>query len=544
MEREIKMIKVKINGEVQELNLKSDKAIKAVSISAAKILAKTLEREGIATEIISTENYNDGFYVEFNSKEKVSQQQLQQLENKAKKVASKTDNSDEFPVAPSAIKFIKLRGLGGIVDGGTRIFGFASTNKEQFEEIVADFKDRDERDHRRIGEEMELFFFDQDVSRGFPFWLPNGKILKDIIAEWVKKQELKYGSKRVQTPIIGSSNLYKTSGHYDHYKEGMFPEMEFDQERGETQFIRPMACPHHVTIYKHKPRSYRDLPIRIAEDVLQYRYEKSGALIGLERVRGMELTDSHVFLRDDQLEQEINTGFEIIMTTLKKFNIEIDYIELACHDPMDTDKYHPDKEMWTSTEEALEKFLIDNNVKYKKMIGEAAFYGPKIDVQIKTSLGHNITVSTIQLDNHLPNVFGLEYIDKNSEKKVPIMIHRGHIGTYERFISVLLEQTKGNLPMWLAPRQAIVIPVSNKHHGDYSKEIFSSLIDAGVRVEMDNSDDRLGQKIRKYQTQKVKTQIIIGDEERDNKTVTFRYYGSDDSQTIKLEELIKIYKEA
>lgn len=538
------MIKVKINGEIQELDIKTKEAIKAVSVSAAKILANTLIKEGVATEILSTKAYDDGFYVEFKSETQVSNKQLLVLENKTRKLATKTSNSNEYPVSPTLIKFIKLRGLGGIEGEGIRIFGFASSNKQQFDEKVSDFKDRDERDHRKIGDEMELFFFDQEVSRGFPFWLPSGKILKDTISEWIKKQELKYGSVRVQTPIIGSSNLYKTSGHYDHYKNGMFPEMDFHQETGETQFVRPMSCPHHVTIFKHRPRSYKELPLRLAEDVLQYRYEKSGSLLGLERVRGMELTDSHVFLRPDQLEQEINTGFEIIMTTLEKFNIEIDYIELACHDPEDKEKYHSDKKMWKATEEALEKFLIDNNVKYKKMIGEAAFYGPKIDVQIKTALGHNITVSTIQLDNHLPNVFKLEYIDNNGEKQVPIMIHRGHIGTYERFISVLLEQTKGDLPMWLAPRQSVVIPISAQHHGEYARKIFHTLIDAGVRVEMDDSENRLGQKIRVYQTQKVKTQIIIGDEERDNETVTFRYYGSEESQTMTLEELINIYKEA
>ncbi len=510
---------------------------------AAKAVSNFIIANGHGTEIIETIIDEDGFAIDFLTEKNVSENSLPLFTGKIKKELGKDIEVDsELP--SSMIKELILRGVSGLTlkDGsnGNRIFGFATLTKEEFDKQLVIIEDREQRDHRRVGKALELFYIDEGIGKGLPMWLPNGVILKKVIKDYIWEQEEKYGSMQVETPVIGSSDLYKTSGHYDHYKDGMFPEMV--NQEGEEFFLRPMACPHHVLLYRSQPRSYRDLPFRIAENVMMYRYEKSGALIGLERVRAMELTDSHIFLKPEDLEVELEKGFDLIQETLAKFEIEIDYIELALHDPADSDKYHGDKDLWSKSETMLRDFLDRRGVKYIPLEGEAAFYGPKIDVQIKTALGHKLTVSTIQLDFLLPERFNLSYIDSNNEKQVPIMIHRGLIGTFERFIATLLEQTKGDLPMWLAPQQAVVIPVNNEAHLAYCEELLAKLKAEGVRVKLDNSDERLSNKIRIHQQSKVKTQIIIGDDEVNNKTVSYRFYGSEDTTTVSIDEIIKVYK--
>ncbi|BDV02229.1 MAG: hypothetical protein HPAVJP_1180 [Candidatus Hepatoplasma vulgare] len=395
------------------------------------------------------------------------------------------------------------------------------------------------KDHRQLGIEMDLFFIDPFVGKGFPIWLPNGLILKNKIRDFIIEQEKKYNFELVETPVIGSVELYKKSGHYDHYKENIFPIMKLDE--GEEFVLRPMACPHHIMIYKHKLRSYKNLPIRLAEQVYQFRYESSGGLLGLERVRAMNLTDSHIFLRDDQIEQEIENAFNIVKSTLEKFNINIDYIELALHDPKDKEKYHQDDEKWRLAEQSLKNFLENKNIKYISKIGEAAFYGPKIDIQIKTKLNHIITLSTIQLDFVLPEKFDIFYVDKNLNKKRPIMIHRGLIGTYERFISVLLEQTQGDFPLWLAPIQVAVVPVS-KYQSNYANEIYNSLIDNNIRAILDDTEERLSNKIRILNERKVKIQLIVGEnEERDGK-VSCRLLGKKANKIVVLKDILNLFK--
>lgn len=510
---------------------------------SSEVISKYIIENNLATKIIKIELNEDGFTIDFKVDKNISKNSLPLLEGKIKKQMSKgIEVNSELPT--SMIKEMKLRGVSGLTlkDGSqaNRIFGFSTLSKEEFEKKLLEIEDREDRDHRKVAKALDLFYIDEMVGKGLPIWLENGVFLKREIQKYIWNQEEKYGSSQVETPVLGSIELYKNSGHYYHYQENMFPEMIIDEK--ETFILRPMACPHHVLIYKRKPRSYRDLPIRISENVKQYRYEHSGSLIGIERVRAMELTDSHIFLREDQLEKELIKGFELIQETLTKFNIEIDYIELALHDPKNKEKYHGKKELWEKSENILKNFLDINNIKYVSMIGEAAFYGPKIDIQIKTSLGHNITISTIQVDFLLPEKFNLLYINSEKEKIRPIMLHRGLIGTYERFISVLLEQTKGDLPMWLAPQQAVIIPVNNNIHMKYCDEIFTKLKDSKVRVKLDDSDDRMSNKIRIYQQAKVKTQIIIGDEEVKNRTVSLRYCGEETTTTIPLEELINIYK--
>lgn len=510
---------------------------------AAKALKNFIINNSHGSEIIKTEINEDGFAIDFLTEKNVSENSLPLFTGKIKKELGKDIEVDsELP--SSMIKELILRGVSGLTlkDGqnGNRIFGFATLTKEEFNKKLIIIEDREQRDHRKVGKALELFYIDEGIGKGLPMWLPNGVILKKVIKDYIWAQEEKYGSMQVETPVIGSSDIYKTSGHYYHYKDGMFPEMV--NQEGEEFFLRPMSCPHHALLYRSQPRSYKDLPFRVAENVKMYRYEKSGALIGLERVRAMELTDSHIFLTSDQLEEELEKGFSLIQETLNKFEIEIDYIELALHDSVDTEKYHGDKELWTKSETLLKDFLEKKGVKYIALEGEAAFYGPKIDVQIKTALGHKLTVSTIQLDFLLPERFNLSYIDKNNEKQIPIMIHRGLIGTFERFIATLLEQTKGDLPMWLAPQQAVVIPVNNEAHFEYCRELVSKLKEAGVRVKLDSTEERLSKKIRIHQQSKVKTQIIIGDEEVNNKTVSYRFYGSEDTTTLSIDEIVNIYK--
>ncbi len=508
-------------------------------------LFEVLEEQKIALKQIDFEIENEVFELDFLSEKSISTKQLPLIEGKLLKKI-KTSSKEELKKygLEKNISFVKLRGVSGIEIKeetkliGNKIFGIYASSKEEFEKVLFEIEERESRDHRKIAKELELFFIDEVVGKGLPIWLPNGLILKNKIKEFILEQEDKYNYLQVETPVLGLIDLYKISGHYYHYKENMFPEMKIDDK--ETFMLRPMACPHHVIIFKHKKRSYKELPIRIAEQVKQYRFEHSGSLLGLERVRAMELTDAHIFITEDQLYNEIDNVYKMIEETLNKFNIEIDYIELALHDKNDKDKYHGDNEMWLKSEKILEKFLVDKGVKFIKKEGEAAFYGPKIDIQIRTALNHIITMSTIQLDFFLPSKFEISYVNDKAEKVMPIMIHRGHIGTYERFISILLEQTKGNLPMWLAPKQAVIIPVSDNNK-EYSQKIFKILKDKGIRVSYDDSNERISNKIRIHQTSKTKVQLIIGDKEQEQNIVSYRYYGEEDSKTISLDLVEKIF---
>ena len=419
-----------------------------------------------------------------------------------------------------------------------RVYGTAWFSKEQLNNYLKLLEEKKERDHRLIGKNLKIFTFNEKIGKGLPIWLPNGKIIKDQIRNFIIEKEKKYGFEHIETPILGSKDLYLTSGHFKHYKENMFPMLKVDNE---NLFLRPMSCPHHVLVYDSEIRSYRDLPIRYSEEVFQFRNEASGALLGLERVRSMQLTDSHIFLREDQIESEIEKIYQLINEVLLKFKIDISYVELALHDKSDKKKYHNDFLMWKKAEEILEKACQKSNIKYIKKIGEAAFYGPKIDVQVKTALEHTITLATIQLDFLLAEKFNITYINKNGEKVHPIIIHRGLIGTYERFISILLEQTKGNLPLWLAPLQVIILPIS-KEHLSYANKIANSLEKSNIRVKLDKSKERISYKIREYQSKKIPFQIIIGDEEKNKKTITFRRYGESKSFSMPLTKFKKEFK--
>ena len=447
----------------------------------------------------------------------------------------------------SQVKHFKLLSLAGAYWKGdsknkqlTRIYGTSWESADELKQYLDLLQDRKERDHRKIGKDMNIFTFNQLAGQGFPIWLEDGAIVKNNIKDYIRTMETKYGFNEIQTPDLGSEELYRTSGHLAHYSSDMFKPVEADNER---LILRPMTCPHHLLVYKNARRSYRDLPIRYSEHAKLYRYEKSGALIGLERVRSMELTDSHIFARVDQIEAEFKNAYALITEVLNKFGVQIDYISLSLRDPEDKEKYFDDDNMWNAAEDQLRKVLGEMKVEYKEVIGEAAFYGPKLDIQVKTVLGHEITMSTIQLDFLLPERFDISYIDENEQKVRPVLIHRGLIGTYERFISILLEQTKGNLPFWIAPRQATIIPVNNEFHLEYAKQVKERLVKEGIKVHFDDRNERLGKKIREAQTSKTKFQIVIGDEEVKTGTINIRAYGEQKQDIITIEEFLATIKQ-
>ena len=386
---------------------------------------------------------------------------------------------------------------------------------------------------------MRIFELSNDAGQGLALWLPNGYTVRKILEDYVYKLEKKAGYLHVSTPVLGTKKLYEISGHWDHYRDNMFPVMERD---GETFVLRPMSCPHHMIVYKSDLRSYRDLPIRYAEIVTQHRYEASGALSGLERVRAMTLTDAHLFVRKDQIKKEVLDAYNLILQAIDDLGLEIEYIELALRDKQ-KGKFHDNDQLWDMAEKMMKEVLDEEGIEYTSMTGEAAFYGPKIDIQVRTAMGHVITMSTVQLDFLLPERFDLTYIGQDGEKHRPVVIHRGLISTWERLMSILLEQYKGAFPTWLAPTQIRVIPVSLDNHDVYAKRINDLFIDYNLRSELDMREEKLGYKIRAAQTEKIPYQIVVGDDEVENETVTYRKYGEKEQVTVPIKSFIDMIQE-
>ncbi|WP_338954860.1 threonine--tRNA ligase [Spiroplasma endosymbiont of Polydrusus cervinus] len=449
-----------------------------------------------------------------------------------------------YPVAPlKQIKVLKLWSLAGAYWQDNvknkmlqRLTGSSYFSQELFEQVLLAYEERKDRDHRKIGKDLEIFTFDKLVGPGLPIWLPNGMALKKVLQEYIRDKEWEYDFIEVDTPVIGTSEMYKISGHWDHYQENMFTPMAQDNE---ISVLRPMACPHHIAVYNYKQRSYRELPLRIAEHAILHRYETSGSLTGLERVRMMQLTDSHIFLRHDQLKEEFKRCFKLINEVLTDLKITVDYYSLSLRDSANKEKYYyDDNEMWNHAEQMLQEALDDLKIKYVPMIGEAAFYGPKLDIQIKTVLNHEITVSTLQFDFLLPKKFNLSYIEVTGVKARPVMLHRGLIGTYERFIAILLEQTKGVLPFWLAPKQIVLMPVNNERHLAYVNKLQQQFKKLKLRTMIDDRDERLSYKIREAQVAKIPYQIVIGDQENDKKMITYRVYGQEEQITTSFDQFI------
>jgi threonyl-tRNA synthetase len=416
-----------------------------------------------------------------------------------------------------------------------RIYGTAFFKKEDLAEHLRLLEEAKERDHRKIGKELNLFTTNQLVGQGLPLWLPKGATIRRTIERYIVDKEVRLGYSHVYTPIMGSVDLYKTSGHWAHYQEDMFPVMEMDNEQ---LVLRPMNCPHHMMVYKNAPHSYRELPIRIAELGNQHRYEMSGALSGLQRVRGMTLNDAHIFVRPDQIQEEFKRVVRLVLDVYKDFNIDDYSFRLSYRDPADKEKYFDDDAMWNKAQSMLKGAMDELGLDYFEAEGEAAFYGPKLDVQVKTALGKEETLSTVQLDFLLPERFDLSYIGEDGKQHRPVVIHRGVVSTMERFVAYLIEEYKGAFPAWLAPVQVQVIPVSPDVHADYAREVLELLQSKGLRAELDIRDEKIGYKIREAQMQKIPYMLVVGDKEVEEKAVNVRKYGEQNSETVQLSEFV------
>ena len=421
-----------------------------------------------------------------------------------------------------------------------RIYGVCFETEEDLENYLHELEEAKERDHRKIGKEQELFMTHELVGSGMPLWLPNGALIRHELENYIYEKEEKMGYNHVYTPCVGTVDLYKTSGHWDHYKENMFPMMKVDEE----EFVlRPMNCPHHMLVYKNKMHSYRDLPIRIGEFATDFRYEASGAVKGLERVRCMCQNDAHLFVRPDQIGDEFKKVVSLILDVYKDFGIKDYKFRLSLRDKNDKEKYFDDDEMWDAAESKLREVLNEMGVEYFEAEGEAAFYGPKLDVEVKPAVGPEVTLSTCQLDFLLPRRFELNYIDSNGEKQTPVVIHRAIFGTFDRFTAFLIEETKGAFPTWLAPTQVEVIPVSSEFQGDYASVVTEKLKEEGIRAELDDRNEKLGYRLREAQTKKVPYTLILGDNEKQDNTISYRLHGQKDTTTVSQSEFVKLIKE-
>ncbi|WP_373104898.1 threonine--tRNA ligase [Gemella morbillorum] len=549
--------------------------------SSAHLLAQALRRLygkdihfGVGPAI------DGGFYYDFDSEYKISEEDFKNIEKEMKKIisenvaiegreVSRTEALEIFAADPykvelindlpedevitvytqgdfvdlcrgghvastSKIKEFKLLSVAGAYWRGNsdnkmlqRIYGTAYFTKEHLEQHLVRLEEARERDHRKLGKELGIFTTSQKVGAGLPLWLPNGATIRRTIERYIVDKEVELGYDHVYTPVLGSKDLYITSGHWEHYQEDMFPPMEMDHE---TMVLRPMNCPHHMMVYKNERHSYRELPIRIAELGMMHRYESSGAVSGLQRVRGMTLNDAHIFVRPDQLKDEFKLTVGLIEEAYKDLGITNFSYRLSYRDPENTEKYFDDDVMWNNAQQMLKETADELGLDYVEAEGEAAFYGPKLDVQVETAIGKQETLSTIQLDFLLPERFELEYIGEDGKAHRPVVIHRGIVSTMERMVAFLLEEYKGDLPTWLAPNQVRIIPVNNDYHYDYSKEIMQELKKAGVKVAIDDRDEKLGYKIREAANKKIPYTLVIGDKEVENKGVNVRTFGSHDQK--------------
>ena len=414
-----------------------------------------------------------------------------------------------------------------------RVYGVCFDTPEALEKHLAELEDAKARDHRKLGKDLGIFMFSDLVGKGLPMWLPNGFIVRRSLVDYIMDKEISLGYQHVMTPSLGNVELYKTSGHWDHYKDDMFPKMELDDE---AYVLRPMNCPHHMMMFKNRLHSYRDLPIRIAEIANDFRYEASGAVCGIERTRAFTQNDSHIFCRPDQIESEVKGVIDLILDVYKDFGFKDFKFRLSLRDTKNVDKYFGNDELWEKSENALRTILKNTGHEYYEAEGEAAFYGPKIDVQVRSAIGHDETLSTVQLDYQLPERFELEYINEDNEKVRPVVIHRAILGSLDRFIAFLLEETKGYLPLWLAPHQVNIIPVNNNYHLEYAKEVENLLKNKGIRVNLDDREEKVGYKMREAIMSKYPYILVLGDNEVTNKTITYRTSQSEEKVTITLDE--------
>ncbi|WP_068674608.1 threonine--tRNA ligase [Oceanobacillus sp. Castelsardo] len=575
-------------GKIEILTYKNAESIDIMRHSTAHLMAQAIKRLYKNVQFGVGPVIEEGFYYDLDMEHKITPEDLPKIEKEMKRIVDENleikrievsreeakerfrEISDELKLelidaipegeqvtiyeqgeyfdlcrgihvpSTSKIKAFKLLSISGAYWRGDsnnkqlqRIYGTAFEKQNQLEEYLHILEERKERDHRKLGKELGIFTVSQKVGQGLPLWLPKGATIRRNIERYIVDLEERLGYDHVYTPVLGSKELYETSGHWDHYQEDMFPPMEMDNE---TLVLRPMNCPHHMMVFKNQLWSYRQLPVRIAELGTMHRYEMSGALAGLQRVRAMTLNDAHIFARPDQLKEEFVRVIELIQHVYKDFGIEDYYFRLSYRDPEDKEKYIDNDEMWEKTQSTLKQTMEDLKLDYVEAEGEAAFYGPKLDVQVKTALGKDETLSTVQLDVLLPERFDLTYIGEDGKEHRPVVIHRGVVSTMERFVAFLIEEYKGAFPTWLAPVQVKVIPVSPQVHLEYAKEVADKLRRQGIRIEVDERDEKIGYKIREAQTQKIPFMLVLGDKEIENNAVNVRRYGEQKSETLSFED--------
>ena len=424
-----------------------------------------------------------------------------------------------------------------------RIYGVCLPTQEELDRHLADLEDAKERDHRKLGKDLSMFMFSDIVGAGLPMYLPNGFTVRRLLSDYIMDKEIEMGYIHVMTPSVASTKLYKISGHWDHYKDDMFPVMQDRRDPDNAYVLRPMNCPEHMIMFKSKLHSYRDLPVRIAEIANDFRFEASGALTGIERARAFTQNDSHIFCTPEMIKDEIKGVTKLILDVYKDFGFENYSFRLSLRDLENKEKYFGHDELWEKSEKQLREVLKEMNVPYYEALGEAAFYGPKIDVQVKSAIGHDVTLSTIQLDYQLPERFELEYISNDGSRQRPVVIHRAILGSLDRFIAFLLEETKGILPLWLSPKQAVIIPVSPEAHGAYARKVYADLKAMGIRCSVDDRNEKLGYRIREAQTGKTPIQIVVGDGEVESNGVTVRRYGSKEQTKMSAEDFYKVLRE-
>jgi threonyl-tRNA synthetase len=577
------------NGHIEIITPGSEEALEILRHSTAHLMAQAVSRLFPGVKFGVGPVIEGGFYYDMDLEQSLTPEDLPKIEKEMKKIvgenlevvrkevsreeAKKLFAHDEYKLelidaipedekvtiyeqgefydlcrgvhvpATGKIKQFKLLSIAGAYWRGDsrnkmlqRVYGTAFFKKEELDQHLKMLEEAKERDHRKLGKELDLFMNSQKVGQGLPLWLPKGATIRRIIERYIIDKEVELGYDHVYTPVMANVELYKTSGHWDHYHENMFPVMEMDNEQ---LVLRPMNCPHHMMVYKNGIHSYRELPIRIAELGLMHRYEMSGALSGLQRVRGMTLNDAHIFVRPDQIKEEFIRVVQLIMEVYKDFSISDYSFRLSYRDPEDTEKYYDDDEMWERAQGMLKEAMDDLGVDYYEAEGEAAFYGPKLDVQVKTALGKEETLSTVQLDFLLPEKFDLTYVGEDGKPHRPVVIHRGVVSTMERFVAFLIEEYKGAFPTWLAPVQVRVIPVSPDAHFDYAKFVADQLKANGFRVEMDQRDEKIGYKIREAQIQKIPYMIVVGDQEVNSETVNVRKYGEQKTASLPLQQFIE-----
>lgn len=584
------------SGEIQILTDKDPESLEILRHSTAHLMAQAIKRLYKNVKLGVGPVIENGFYYDIDLEESITPEDLPKIEKEMKKIVNENleivrkvvsreeaiqmykEIGDEYKLelieaipenetvtiyeqgeffdlcrgvhVPSTgkIKEFKLLSIAGAYWRGDsdnkmlqRIYGTAFFTKAELDAHLKMLEEAKERDHRKLGKELGIFAINQLVGQGLPLWLPKGATVRRTIERYIVDKEISLGYDHVYTPVLANVDLYKTSGHWDHYHDDMYPPM--DMGDGEELVLRPMNCPHHMMIYKNSKHSYRELPIRIAELGTMHRFEMSGALSGLQRVRGMTLNDAHIFVRPDQIKDEFKRVVTLIMEVYKDFNITDFSFRLSYRDPEDTKKYFDDDEMWEKAQSMLKSAMDDLGLDYFEAEGEAAFYGPKLDVQVKTAIGKEETLSTIQLDFLLPERFDLTYVGEDGKPHRPVVIHRGVVSTMERFVAYLLEEYKGAFPTWLAPVQVQVIPVSPEIHFDYAKTVQEELKKAGIRVELDARNEKMGYKIREAQVQKIPYMLVVGDKEMEEKAVNVRKYGEQKSETMAFDTFLAQIKQ-